>query len=73
MRVTTITGAIGALALAVMAATAMAHPGHIHEPGMVHGFSWMELLVYLTAAAIVPVLALARSVHSRGSRRRRRD
>ncbi len=44
-----------------------AHPGHVHGPGPAHGFSWMDLALFLVAAAAVPAVALF-IVHRRDRR-----
>lgn len=46
-------------ALALLSAqAALAHPGHVHGPGPVHGFSWVDLALFLAASAVVPAVAL---------------
>lgn len=42
----------------LMAQAAYAHPGHQHQPGPIHGFSWIDLLTFLLAALVVPGLVL---------------
>jgi hypothetical protein len=47
----------------------LAHPGHVHHPAPVHGYSWIDLLGLL-AIVVVP-LALARRTTGRGHGRDR--
>jgi hypothetical protein len=51
--------AFAAMILAVLAAaqTASAHPGHVHQPGPVHGYSWVDLAVLLIAVAALPAIS----------------
>lgn len=42
----------------LMAQVAYAHPGHMHQPGPIHGFSWIDFLAFLLAALVVPGLVL---------------
>ena len=40
----------------LMAQVAYAHPGHPHQPGPIHGLSWIDFLTFLLAALVVPGL-----------------
>jgi hypothetical protein len=54
---------LASLALAVPM-TVFAHPGHVHQPGLVHGYSWIELLCVIALLA-VPLAIIVLAVHSR--------
>lgn len=44
------------MVVALLAAPAVfAHPGHVHVPGPVHGFSWVDLLGFLLVSVALPV------------------
>lgn len=30
----------------------LAHPGHVYHPGLVHGYSWLDLLGLLAIVAV---------------------
>ncbi len=47
-----------AMALSLMAPAVFAHPGHVHGPGPAHGFSWLDLALFLVASVGLPVVAL---------------
>jgi hypothetical protein len=57
---------LASLVLAVPIA-ARAHPGHVHHPGLVHGYSWIELLGF-AALFVVPVVIAWLSVRPRSGR-----
>lgn len=40
----------------VLTQAAFAHPGHVHLPGPVHGYSWVDLVVLLVAVAALPAI-----------------
>jgi hypothetical protein len=43
------------MATVLMAAqVAVAHPGHVHTPGPVHGYSWIDLVGFLVASLALP-------------------
>ncbi len=46
------------LAILVSAQAALAHSGHVHGPGPVHGFSWFDLMLFLLGVMPAPVLLL---------------
>ncbi len=46
------------MALSLMAPAVFAHPGHVHGPGPAHGFSWLDLALFLVASVGLPVVAL---------------
>ena len=43
------------------------HPGHMHQPGLVHGYSWIELLGFVALCALPLVIAWL-AVHPRNDR-----
>lgn len=57
---------VATLVLAVPMAV-YAHPGHVHQPGLVHGYSWVELLGFAVLFA-VPVVIAWLGMHSRNGR-----
>jgi len=73
MRRITATTTISALVLTLVATTALAHPGHLYGTGITHGLSWFDLLVYLAAGAVIPVLAVVSNRRRGGARWSRRD
>ncbi len=46
---------VASLGLAVE--SALAHPGHVHVTGPVHGFSWIDLAGYLLVSLVLPAAA----------------
>jgi hypothetical protein len=44
-----------------------AHPGHVHQSGLVHGYSWIELLGFVALFAVPLVIAWL-AVHPRNGR-----
>jgi hypothetical protein len=38
--------------------TVFAHPGHVHHPGLVHGYAWYELFGLAALFAVPLVIAL---------------
>jgi len=62
------TTTISALVLTLVTTTALAHPGHLHGTGITHGLSWFDLLVYLAAGAVIPVLAVVSNRRRGGPR-----
>jgi hypothetical protein len=57
---------LASLVLAIPIA-AHAHPGHVHLPGPVHGYSWIELLGFVALFAVPLAIALL-SVRPRNGR-----
>jgi hypothetical protein len=53
---------------ALTAGATWGHPGHVHGPGPVHGFSWIDLALYLAVSVAAP--AAAWLVARRRNRRR---
>ncbi len=65
-------GSAKALTMAIALSSAqavLAHPGHVHDAGPAHGTSWMDLVLFLATAVVVPVATLL-VVHLRGRRSR---
>lgn len=62
---------IGLLAIGIglAAESALAHPGHVHADGPVHGFSWIDFAGFLLVSLILPAAAWL-AVRSRSRRRR---
>ena len=52
--------AVQAVASLVLAApmAVFAHPGHVHHPGVVHGYSWFDLLGSMAVFAVPLTIAL---------------
>jgi hypothetical protein len=57
---------LASLVLAIPMAV-FAHPGHVHHPGPVHGYSWIELLGFVALFAVPLAIALL-SVRPRNGR-----
>ena len=57
---------LASLALVIPIAV-FAHPGHLHHPGVVHGYSWIELCGILALLA-VPLAIILFAVHRRNGR-----
>lgn len=55
--------------LLLSAPAVFAHPGHVHGPGPAHGFSWIDLALFLAATIVAPAAALL-FVRLRGRRSR---
>jgi len=47
-----------AVPLLLAASTVLAHPGHVHVSGPVHGTSWLDLAGFLLASTLLPAAAL---------------
>lgn len=45
----------------MMPVVVLAHPGHVHHPGLIHGYSWVDLLGLLAMVALPWVFAWKRS------------
>jgi hypothetical protein len=45
-----------------------AHPGRVHEPAPVHGFSWLDPVLFF-AVSVVPPVPAAVAIHRRNRRR----
>lgn len=54
--------------LLLTASVVHAHPGHVHGPGPAHGFSWMDIVLFLVASVALPAVAFL-VAHWRSRRR----
>ena len=66
MRFERVVQTVASMALAIPMAV-FAHPGHVHHPGLMHGFSWIELVgsLALFAVPLVIILLVVRHRHGR--------
>jgi hypothetical protein len=53
MKLKFVSGMVTSMTL-VAAQVAVAHPGHVHTPGPVHGYSWIDLVGFLVASLARP-------------------